>query len=53
VILEPPKAAALDGTLAAGAVWVVTHFEGGLIWALTIAILIVRLMILWRKWKTG
>lgn len=53
ILPESPKALAFDGTLATVAIWVVTHIGSALIWALTIAILLLRAMILLRQWRRG
>lgn len=50
---ESPKALALDGTLIAWGVWIVTHGAAALVTALTIAILTLRAMIAWRDWRRG
>lgn len=51
MIIESPKAMALDGTLAAWGVWVVVHGAEAITALLTMALLILRLMIAWRQWR--
>lgn len=52
-LFESPKALVGDGALVTAAIWIVTHIGSALIWALTIAILLLRAMILWRQWRTS
>jgi hypothetical protein len=53
MILESPKALVGDGGLIAWAIYVATHFAAGVVWALTIGILLLRTMILLRQWRAG
>ena len=52
-MFESPKALVGDGALVTAAIWIVTHIGSLMIWALTIAILMLRAMILYRQWKAG
>lgn len=52
-ILESPRELIGDGALVTWIVWLVSHAANALLIALAIAISIVRLMILWRKWRQG
>jgi hypothetical protein len=53
MILESPKTLALDGGLTTWAVFVAAHGAAAVITALTISILLLRLMILLRQWRRG
>lgn len=53
IFSESPKALAMDGTLAAWALFVVIHGAEVITAVLTIALLVIRLMIAWRQWKAG
>jgi hypothetical protein len=50
---ESPKALVGDGALVTWATYVLTHPGTSAITVLTIAILLLRSMILWRQWKEG
>jgi hypothetical protein len=53
ILPESPRALVGDGALVGWVVWVATHAASGILIGLAIAISIVRLMILWRQWRTG
>jgi len=53
ILPESPKALVGDGALVTWGAYVVTHIGSALIWALTIAILMLRAMILYRQWRLG
>jgi hypothetical protein len=53
LIHEDPRALVGDGALLTWAGYVVTHGAAAMISALTIAILMLRAMILFRQWKAG
>jgi hypothetical protein len=52
-MLESPKVLAGDGALLAWVGYVLTHGAAAIITALTIAILVLRVMILLRQWRAG
>lgn len=53
ILPESPKALAFDGTLVTWLVWVAANASSAILIGLAIAISFVRLMILWRQWRTG
>lgn len=53
ILPESPKALLGDGVLVSWLVWVATNAASAILIALAIAISTVRLMILWRQWRTG
>jgi lysozyme family protein len=50
---ESPKALAFDGTLVSAVLYAVAHFESAIVWALSIVILTLRAMLLYRQWRRG
>jgi hypothetical protein len=50
---ESPRALVGDGALVSWALWLLAHGATVVITALTIALMSVRLMILWRQWRLG
>jgi len=50
---ESPKALVGDGALVTAAIWVAHNIASAAIWGLTIAILLLRALILYRQWKAG
>lgn len=53
IIPESPKALVGDGALLAWAGYVVTHGAAAIITVLTIAIMMLRALILLRQWRAG
>jgi hypothetical protein len=53
ILPESPKALVGDGALATAAIWVLHNVASATIWALTIAILLFRAIILYRQVRAG
>lgn len=52
-IPESPKALVGDGALLTWAGYVLAHPASTTITGLTIAIMVLRLMMMWRQWRSG
>lgn len=50
---ESPQDLALDGTLAAWAGFVIVKGLPALVTVATLVLLVIRIMIAWRKWRQG
>jgi hypothetical protein len=53
VILESPKALALDGSLVTWATFVIVKGLPALITMATLILICIRVLIAWREWRRG